>query len=248
MKMKSFLLGSAAGFVAASLAAISGAQAADLPVKARAAAQYVKTCTLYGKRFYYIPGTDTCIRIGGYVRADYHYNARGGGTPSYRNGGGFNNGRRTLTDESTYATRHRGILVVDARSQSAYGTVRSLIQLGFSNQNQQSSSGPSIYFSRAFIQFAGSHIWSRRFALYNLELRIGLPLSHGSILIFQRSGRRQPGDLHRAVRGRPGGQCLDRRAASQSGDELCRCGNSGDRRHAGRQQGDRTVSGLRTLI
>jgi hypothetical protein len=155
MKMKSLLLGSAAGFVAASLAAISGAQAADLPVKARAAAQYVKICTLYGKRFYYIPGTDTCIRIGGYVRADYHYNARGGGTPSYRNGGGFNNGRRTLTDESTYATRHRGILVVDARSQSAYGTVRSLIQLGFSNENQQSSSGPSIYFSRAFIQFAG---------------------------------------------------------------------------------------------
>jgi hypothetical protein len=155
MNTKSLLLGSAAGLAVASLAAISGAQAADLPVKAKVAAQYVKVCSLYGKRFYYIPGTDTCVRIGGYIRADYHYNARGGGTPAWENGGGLHNGYQTLTDTSPYATRHRAILIVDTRSQSAYGTVRSLIQMGFSNENQQSSSGPSIYFARAFIQFAG---------------------------------------------------------------------------------------------
>ncbi len=58
MKMvKSLLLGSAAG-----LAAIAGAQAADLPVKAKPV-EYVKICSLYGAGFYYIPGTDTCIRI-----------------------------------------------------------------------------------------------------------------------------------------------------------------------------------------
>ena len=50
MKMvKSLLLGSAAGMVA-----IAGAQAADLPVKAKPV-QYVKICTLYGDGFYYIP-------------------------------------------------------------------------------------------------------------------------------------------------------------------------------------------------
>jgi len=151
MKITNLLLGSAAGLAVTSLTAISGAQAADLPVKARVAAQYVKICSLYGKRFYYIPGTDTCVRLGGYVRADYHYNARGGGTPAYEGA----NGRQTLTDTSPYATRHRAIIIVDARSQSAYGTVRSLIQMGFSNENQQGSSSPSIYFARAFIQFAG---------------------------------------------------------------------------------------------
>src|SRR5215510_15823493 len=63
MKMvKGLLLGSAAGLVA-----VSGTQAADLPVKAKPV-QYVKICTLYGEGFYYIPGSDICLKIGGYVR------------------------------------------------------------------------------------------------------------------------------------------------------------------------------------
>ena len=61
MKMvKSLILGSAAGLVA-----MSGAQAADLPVKAKAV-EYVRICSLYGAGFLYIPGTDTCIKLGGY--------------------------------------------------------------------------------------------------------------------------------------------------------------------------------------
>src|SRR5262249_9084841 len=61
MKMvKSLLLGTAAGLVA-----VAGAQAADYPVKGKAAAvQYVKICSLYGDGFYYIPGTDTCLKMG----------------------------------------------------------------------------------------------------------------------------------------------------------------------------------------
>src|ERR1700735_1222662 len=49
--------------------AVSGAQAADLPVKAKAV-EYVRICSLYGAGFYYIPGTDTCIKLGGYLRMD----------------------------------------------------------------------------------------------------------------------------------------------------------------------------------
>ncbi|HTK12664.1 MAG TPA: porin [Xanthobacteraceae bacterium] len=144
--LKALLLGSAAG-----LAAISAAQAADLPVKAKVAAQYVKICSLYGVGFYYIPGTDTCVQIGGYVRADYTYNGQGGGTPNYAGA----NGRQTRTDTSDFATRARAWVGVDARSQSAYGTVRSYMRIGFQNENQQGSSSPSIYFNRAFVQFAG---------------------------------------------------------------------------------------------
>ena len=74
MKMvKSLLLGSAAGVVA-----VAGAQAADLPVKAKPV-EYVKICSLYGDGFYYIPGTDICIRVGGYVIADYFWNGQGNG-------------------------------------------------------------------------------------------------------------------------------------------------------------------------
>ena len=52
---------------------MSGAQAADLPVKAKAV-EYVKVCSLYGAGFWYIPGTDTCIKIGGAVRVDTAFN------------------------------------------------------------------------------------------------------------------------------------------------------------------------------
>src|SRR5207244_7435793 len=69
MKMvKSLLLGSAAGLVV-----VAGAQAADMPVKAPAV-QYVKICSLYGDGFYYIPGTDICLKLGGYVRKQDYYN------------------------------------------------------------------------------------------------------------------------------------------------------------------------------
>ena len=37
-----------------------------------AAVEYVKICSLYGAGFFYIPGTDTCIRVGG--RAAYEFN------------------------------------------------------------------------------------------------------------------------------------------------------------------------------
>src|SRR3981189_1178598 len=80
--VKSLLLGSAAGLVA-----VVGAQAADLPVKAKPV-QYVKICTLYGGGVYYIPGSDTCIQFSGYVRADYGYNVQGARTPNYAGANG----------------------------------------------------------------------------------------------------------------------------------------------------------------
>src|SRR6266699_3845854 len=71
MKFKSLLFGSVAGLIA-----VGGAQAADLPVKAKAV-EYVKVCSLYGAGFFYIPGTDTCIKLGGYLRVDTSFNTAG---------------------------------------------------------------------------------------------------------------------------------------------------------------------------
>src|SRR6202011_1108019 len=84
MKMvKSLILGSAAGLVA-----MSGAQAADLPVKAKPV-EYVRICSLYGAGFFYIPGTDTCIKIGGYLRAEVNIHGCVSGQPFWSGDGAF---------------------------------------------------------------------------------------------------------------------------------------------------------------
>ncbi len=141
MKMvKSLLLGSAAGVVA-----VAGAQAADLPVKA-VAVQYVKICTLYGDGFYYIPGSDTCIRFSGYIRADYGWNVTGGRTPHYTGAPGAQD--RTV---SRYSTRHRANLSIDTRTQTPYGTLRSFSSMHLQNENTTESTN----IARAFIQWAG---------------------------------------------------------------------------------------------
>ena len=43
------------------------------------APEYVKVCSLYGDGFYYIPGTDTCIKLGGWVRTEVNFGTSGGG-------------------------------------------------------------------------------------------------------------------------------------------------------------------------
>src|SRR5438552_6358335 len=109
MKMvKSLLLGSAAG-----LLAMGGAQAADLPVKAKAV-EYVRICSLYGAGFFYIPGTDTCIKLGGYLRADLTIN---GGVYD----GPFWNGEGAIRDSHAdyYNNRYRLGLTIDTRTATA---------------------------------------------------------------------------------------------------------------------------------
>jgi Porin subfamily len=64
MNIKSLLLGSAAAF-----AAVTGAQAADAIVAAEPEPmEYVRVCDAFGTGYFYIPGTETCLKIGGYVR------------------------------------------------------------------------------------------------------------------------------------------------------------------------------------
>lgn len=144
MKMvKSLLLGSAAGLVA-----IAGAQAADLPVKAKPV-QYVKICSLYGVGFYYIPGTDMCLKIGGWVRAEYAYGDNG----SIAVGPWVANANSRGTSDSTW--RSRGYITADARNQTAYGTVRAYIAVGLNSNSTGTDAGIAFSGNRAFIQWAG---------------------------------------------------------------------------------------------
>src|SRR6201984_3914602 len=121
MKMvKSLILGSAAG-----LLAMSGAQAADLPVKAKAV-EYVRICSLYGAGFFYIPGTDTCIKLGGYLRADLTINGQIYDGP-------FWNGEGAIRDRyaNFYNDRSRLALTVDTRTATKYGVVPTFGQADF---------------------------------------------------------------------------------------------------------------------
>lgn len=117
--IKNVLLGSVAG-----LAMVGTAAAADLPVKAKAA-EYVKICSTYGAGFYYIPGTDTCLKVGGYVTADTYYtdiNAKSRYTSPdvlYRNSDD--------PDGQSYFLTRVGVQL-DARTQTEYGTLRSYFE------------------------------------------------------------------------------------------------------------------------
>ena len=171
MKMvKSLILGSAAALVA-----VGGAQAADLPVKAKAV-EYVKVCSLYGPGFYYIPGTDTCIKLGGYLRADVVVNSNSDHTGNTSGAGGANN-RFT----NGYTWRSREDLNIDTRTATEYGVVRTFFDATFSwtsdtyagqgngatvyspigavqapnNANSGAVAGGTVGVYYAFIQFAG---------------------------------------------------------------------------------------------
>src|ERR1700710_504133 len=128
--VKSLILGSAAALVA-----MSGAQAADLPVKAKAV-EYVRICSLYGAGFYYIPGTDTCIKIGGYLRVDTTFNGSIYDQPAWSGDLGQGNRYRDY-----FAARSRLALTVDTRTATEYGVVRTFAQGDF----QFSTLGGSTY-------------------------------------------------------------------------------------------------------
>jgi hypothetical protein len=103
--VKSLLLGSAAG-----LFAVAGAQAADLPVRKAAPVDYVRVCSTYGTGYWFIPGTDTCMRISGFVRADYLY------LEPFRR------------DFDATGFRARGRLNFDFRQPTEYGLLRAFIR------------------------------------------------------------------------------------------------------------------------
>lgn len=138
--VKSLLLGSVAG-----LAAVAGAQAADLPARKAAPVEYVRVCSAYGAGFFYIPGTETCLRISGRVRAEYRYLEPFG----------------RAADATGW--RARGQLNLDARTQTAYGTLRAFFRFEHTkNGGNYGAAGQligtqatTIDINKAFIQWAG---------------------------------------------------------------------------------------------
>ncbi|MBL0402747.1 porin [Microvirga aerilata] len=134
---KSLFLGSVAG-----LAAVAGAQAADLPARKAAAVEYVRVCSTYGAGFFYIPGTETCLKVGGRVRAEYQYLE-----PQFR-------------EDASIGFRARARVALDARTATAYGLLRAYVRMEMDRNtgvyNSQSGGfGTNPNIAQAYIQFGG---------------------------------------------------------------------------------------------
>ena len=164
---KSLLLSSAVG-----LTAVASAQAADLPFRKAAPVEYVRVCDFTGAGYFYIPGTDTCLKVGGFVRAEYAYlSPQTAFFPSVTGtvgGGVVAAGTRIPGYERDVSGFFaRGRIEADARTQTAYGTLRTFVRFEITKANgvyqgsstsQQgfaSQTGSNANVDKAFIQFAG---------------------------------------------------------------------------------------------
>src|SRR5258705_4024386 len=150
--IKEVLLISAASFVT-----VVEAGAADLPVKAKPV-EYVKICSVYGDGFYYIPGTNTCLKLGGYLRAEVDVNAAGTFTPAVGPGSTNNRDNVNNRESQTMVQRTRILWTLDTRTQTEYGTLRSYSRSGIqwsTGDSVTSGSNAVAYIDRAYLQFAG---------------------------------------------------------------------------------------------
>lgn len=135
MTFRSFLAASAL-----SLAALGSASAQNAPLPQgdaqTPAIDYVRFCDTIGVGFYIIPGTDTCLRVGGFVRADLTYiNAVA------------RNSDDTVLDG-------RGRLEFDARTLTDVGTLRSFLRVDYRYNNAGPNTGTNAV-DKAFINFIG---------------------------------------------------------------------------------------------
>ena len=142
MNIKSLLLGSAAA-----LAVVSGAQAADAIVAAAPEpAEYVKVCDAFGAGYFYIPGSETCLKIGGRVR----YDIKGGdylgldvdGLGDYVNRG------------DTWSKKSRAELTVQTAQDTEYGALKTTFTIR-SDNNNNNFSGVNTFLEEATISIGG---------------------------------------------------------------------------------------------
>jgi len=143
---------------ATSLLSFGVAHAADLPAKAKPV-EYVKVCSLYGAGFYYMPGTDICFKLGGYLRFEADYNAAGTINPAVGPGSAGNRANiNNRESNSTQYTRTRSLWTLDTRQQTDYGMLRTYSRTGIqwsTGDSNNAGSNAVAYIDRAFLQFGG---------------------------------------------------------------------------------------------
>jgi hypothetical protein len=129
MKLKSLLLGSAAALVA-----VSGARAADAVIAEPEPVEYVRVCDAFGAGYFYIPGTETCLKIGGFVRYQID-----------------------VTDSSdTWTKTTQANLTFSAKSDTELGTLEGFVELTADVESNTSYKGADPFgIDSAYISLSG---------------------------------------------------------------------------------------------
>ncbi|MDX8457889.1 porin [Mesorhizobium humile] len=129
--------------------------------------EFAKICTEFGEGYFYIPGTDTCLRISGEVRADYRsYQPAPLNYSTTKPKAGRN------SEQDAYDFRAEGRIKFDARTRTEYGLLRSFLQVNARvGRNSESEIGSTFVIDKAFLQLDG---WTAGFAhtyfgIYDLD-------------------------------------------------------------------------------
>ncbi len=133
----------AAALAALLVAGREGAAAADAPRTAEPV-DYVRVCDAFGTGFLYVPGTETCFRVMGRVRADYRIY----GSDQAYGGPGFYS-----RASDGYVFRSRGYLYQDARTNTEYGLLRTYSEIWITVDTN--APDPTVFIRNAYIQFGG---------------------------------------------------------------------------------------------
>ncbi|MGO7107950.1 porin, partial [Rhizobium johnstonii] len=114
MNIRMVLLASAAAFAASTpvLAADAIVAAEPEPV------EYVRVCDAYGTGYFYIPGTETCLKIEGYIRFQVNVGDNPGGD-----------------NDSDWDAVTRGQVQFTAKSDTEYGPLTGVIVMQFNADN-----------------------------------------------------------------------------------------------------------------
>ena len=157
MNIKSLLLGSAAALVA-----VSGARAADAIIAAEPEpVEYVRVCDAFGTGYFYIPGTETCLRVGGYVRYDIF--------------GGDLFGVESATGDDTYYQNTRFALKLSTASETELGTLRTYVETR-TNYTTGASNGSTTYYDSdadALIDVDGGYVNGTTYSLNFAWIQLG---------------------------------------------------------------------------
>lgn len=129
MNLRALVLSSAAALSFSTVAHSADAIVAAEPEPM----EYVRVCDAFGTGFFYIPGSETCLKIGGYVRFQTDFG-------------------RDESGSSDWDSFTRAQLDIDARSDTEFGALRGFIGL---RGNADSSADRGVNIDQAFIEIAG---------------------------------------------------------------------------------------------
>ncbi|KZK82309.1 Porin omp2b precursor [Pseudovibrio sp. Ad13] len=174
---------------AAAAAAATSAQAADLPLAAEPV-NYVKACDAFGAGYFQLPGAETCIKLGGRIRAQYVSHDLGeglGDTVDYNKDdvADQEDGKDLKNDYGSYT---RGYLYFTSMTATEIGTIKTYTE--FQGEWNQSGSS-STKTNDAWVQIGtgyGSFLFGREssqfdgFTGYTWIVPVGVALSDVSTL------------------------------------------------------------------